>query len=75
VSYISNVCYISNVWVCVATSAGNVSMSNVSTMWVCIVTTAGYVLCKSAGYVFARISSMRFGFMKTVQCWADAFRK
>jgi hypothetical protein len=69
------VSYISNVWVCVATSAGSISMSNVSKMWVCVVTLARYVLCKSAGHVFARISSMRFGYMKIAECWADAFRK
>ena len=66
---------ISNEWVCVATSVGNVSMSNVSEMWVCVVTLAGYVPFKSAGYVFARISSICFGYMKIVECCADAFRK
>ena len=66
---------ISNVWVCVATSVGNVSVSNVRKMWVCVITLAGYALCKSAEYVFARISSMRFGYMKIIECCADAFRK
>ena len=69
VGYFSMSC-ISNVWVCVATSVGNVSMSNVRKMWVSLVTLARYVLRKSAEYVFARISSMRFGYMKIiVLCW------
>jgi hypothetical protein len=59
----------------VAKTAQNVPTSNVSNTRVCVVTLAGYVLCTSAGYVFARISSMRFGHMKIVQFCAYAFRK